>query len=240
MWLNWLAFFEKLKMPNLPVHLFAEDHVTYLRCKDQLSMYDEDYHNGLDLVCLSWDTVFPEQEVKIRIGGMGYRTSQYKKMMSRRPAIIQYELEMGHNVIFSDVDTVWKKNPLPYFDDFSTAHILVEWDGERKDGANLCPGFMVYRSCPETIAFVAKWGSKIEGEEKRNQGAFNKLVWKAAKYDLEIVVETLPHELFPSGGLYFDTMTDSERSKAVVIHNNGISGYGHKVDRMKAFDLWVS
>mmetsp|Transcript_29684 Transcript_29684/g.60792 ORF Transcript_29684/g.60792 Transcript_29684/m.60792 type:complete len:172 (-) Transcript_29684:338-853(-) len=36
MWQNWLAFFVNLKIPNLPVHLFAEDNITFKKCLRQL------------------------------------------------------------------------------------------------------------------------------------------------------------------------------------------------------------
>ena len=99
---------------------------------------------------------------------------------------------------------------------------------------------MVYRSCPETIAFVDLWRAELEGKEMRNQRAFNSLLEKKAKkLKMDIIVKTLPEKLFPNGDLYFKKMADSERSKTVVIHNNGISGYENKVDRMKAYGLWV-
>ena len=265
MWENWLKFFEKLRIPNLPVHLFAEDNQTYVKCKQSVVQTNADVAiNSLDyvvdLTCLPWDTVFSQQAVTNRIEAKGYRESGYVKMMSHRPAIIQYELEMGYDIIFSDVDVVWKKNPLPYFqEDFSSknsslnqqeVHVWAQSDGVKKGNDFLCPGFMVYRNCPETIALVDLWRRdiSIDGKERRNQKSFNNLLWQAVKNGVEIasspspsliVPKTLPTHLFATGNLYFKEMSDEERSKVVIVHNNGISGYDNKVNRMKDFHLWL-
>lgn len=247
MFINWLAFFKRLHINNLPVHLFAEDLQTFVKCQELSTNlidvnhgdYSDDY--VVDLSCISWDEVFPETDVKKRIGKKGYRSDGYKKMMSHRPPIVQHELEVGHNVIFSDVDAVWKSNPLPYFQSDFSADIWAQRDGMKKGKDYLCPGFMIYRSCPATIELVNLWKNRIAGKNMRNQGVFNHLLSKLdekAPY-LSIETKTLPPELFVTGSLYFKNMTDSERSNAVVVHNNGISGYDNKVDRMREFGLWI-
>ncbi|KAL7547462.1 hypothetical protein ACHAWF_010755 [Thalassiosira exigua] len=244
MWLNWLAFFTKLRIPNLPVHLFAEDETTYLRCRklvaDMTVMADDGDEQYIpDLSCLSWKTVFPESEEQKKIGALGYRQQGYMAMMSHRPSVVQYELEKGHDVIFSDIDVIWKKNPLPFFQDRMAANIWAQRDGTTKEGRDyLCPGFMVFRSDPTTIALIDKWRSKLEGEEKYNQKPFNKLL-QQNEDKMNIVAKTLPPELFVTGDLYFKQMTDDERAGAVIVHGNGgKSGYQTKVDRFKKFGLW--
>lgn len=224
MWLNWLAFFERLSLPNLPVHLFAEDDETFTRC-EQLAANKS---NATDLVCIARDTVFPQLKAEKSMGINGYKSLQYKVMMSQRPAIVQFELERGYDVIFSDVDVVWQKNPVPQFrSEYSLANIWAQVDPPLKNprklshgiNTNLCPGFMVYRSCPATIEFVGRWRGEIEGKERRNQGAFNYLVSKAN----ETVIKALPEKLFVTGSTYFKEMSDDERANAVVVHYNGTS-----------------
>ena len=187
-------------------------------------------------------------------------------MMSHRPPIISGELEKGHDVIFSDVDVIWKKSPLPYFENEiysstlsndkanytntttgtdSEVHIWAQKDPSKDLGHdNLCPGFMVFKLCPQTIALVDKWGELIlqKGNEQRNQGTFNKLISGFKGYDMptKINPKALAQNLFVTGNRYFtNNMTDDERSDVVVVHNNGISGYEKKVNRFKEFNLWV-
>ena len=128
MWLNWLIFFEKLAIPNLPVHLFAEDETTYVKCQqlaDEIKIAVDTKKNEssslssryrADLTCLPWNFAFSQDTLSSSIGATTYGSRGYKTMMSHRPAIIQLELQLGKSVIFSDVDVVWKKDPLPYLD----------------------------------------------------------------------------------------------------------------------------
>ncbi|KAL7464351.1 hypothetical protein ACHAXS_004684 [Conticribra weissflogii] len=269
MWENWLAFFEKLEIPNLPVHLFAEDKITFQRCMDTKKRLKNKRNETnrsryeVDVSCLAWETVFTEPTEK-KISALGYRKSGYVKMMSHRPFIIQKELEKGNHVIFSDVDALWLKSPLPYFEnDFNVTSnkdssgdpggspssdaaeeisIWAQMDLPRGKYQNFCPGFMVYRSTPEMIQFVQMWGHAISRgtKLKRNQGTFNEMILDPKKYNVsKIETKSLPIDLFVTGKLYFENMTDAERKEVVVVHNNGISGYDVKVKRFKNFNLWV-
>mmetsp|Transcript_7791 Transcript_7791/g.16273 ORF Transcript_7791/g.16273 Transcript_7791/m.16273 type:complete len:448 (-) Transcript_7791:37-1380(-) len=311
MWENWLAFFTKLEIPNLPVHLFAEDKITYEKCLNQTSRMkrkrnkikndygskkvrtksnENEYSNStasyytVDLSCLSWETVFADQAPE-KLKAFKYRSEEYIEMMSHRPYIVQRELQRGYDVIFSDVDVIWLKSPLPYFEnDFynnttkkdgdygkrgraynaqgdnitfnnNTDHIILEdqpidiWaqvdlrsNAPVKPFHNLCPGFMVFRSSPKVINLVEKWGNVTTQGQKllRNQGAFNTLIWRPEQFNIsETVVKVLPMRFFVTGKLYFEQMSNRQRKKAVVVHNNGIGGYDKKVDRLKNFSLWM-
>jgi len=131
MWYNWLSHFKALEIPNLPVHLFAEDDNSYIKCIKQ----QQEQHDVVDLVCLSPETVFgivqEEDQIHNSQNPKDYYSKEYKRMVSRRPRIIQYELENNIDIIFSDLDIVWRKNPLPYFDEISSGSvdILASIDG---------------------------------------------------------------------------------------------------------------
>jgi hypothetical protein len=43
-----------------------------------------------------------------------YGSDKYYKMVSKRLTYILKEIQKGHNVIFSDADTIWLRNPLMY------------------------------------------------------------------------------------------------------------------------------
>lgn len=125
---------------------------------------------------------------------------------------------------------------------------------------------MVLRSCPQTIEFVSKWRSLIEGKLRRNQPAFNSVasLYYGYTYDRtshvltkrktgddklsSLVVKSLSRKLFAGGNYYFNNMTEAERLEAVVVHANNIgpdrhsdpptSGYENKVTKMKEYSLW--
>lgn len=266
MWENWLAFFAKLEIPELPVHLFAEDKITYQRCIEKKNRMENEMKENsnstykVDVLCLAWDTVFSEPAKK-RVKSAGWSRNLYVKMMSHRPFIVQKELEKGHHVIFSDVDALWLKSPLPYFEDDFYAesidqdadqnfdavakkiNIWAQVDPHGRDLTNdyLCPGFAVYRSTSDTIKLVQKWGNLTRHGDylQRNQKPFNKLIWRPERYDIpKIEAKSLPINLFANGIVYFENMTDVERKDVVVAHNNCISGVEKKVQRFKNFNLW--
>jgi len=245
MWLNWLIFFEKLAIPNLPVHLFAEDEATYVKCQqladEIIATADNNSSSSryrADLTCLPWNFAFSQDTLSSSIGATTYGSRGYKTMMSHRPAIIKRELELGKSVIFSDVDVVWKKDPLPYLGaelkttatakaETEEVHVLAQDD----ENGGLCPGFMIYISCPPTISFVEQWRAELDGKNSRNQVVFNKLLERNPNF----VAKALPLKLFVNGGLYSKEhkMTQEERELAVVVHNNYIAGYDEKLDRFK-------
>jgi len=266
MWENWLVFFAKLEIPDLPVHLFAEDKITYQRCMEKKKRLENEMKENnnssykVDVSCLAWDTVFSEPAKK-RVKSSGWSRNLYVKMMSHRPFIVQKELEKGYHVIFSDVDALWLKSPLPYFeDDFygksidqyadqnfdavaKQINIWAQVDPHGRDPTNdyLCPGFAVYRSTSDTIQLVQKWGNLTRHGEhlQRNQKPFNELIWRPERYNIpKSEAKSLPINLFANGIVYFENMTDVERKDVVIAHNNCISGVEKKVQRFKNFNLW--
>jgi hypothetical protein len=89
--------------------LFATDQPTYELCQKLgiAAFYDNDIFGDL-----------PEQAAR------GYGDRVFSKMMMAKVYCVHLVLMSGYNVLFQDVDVVWYKNPLPYFD----APEVAEWD----------------------------------------------------------------------------------------------------------------
>ena len=259
MWLNWLHFFQLLDISNiLPIHLFAEDYQTNMKCLqlvDEINVQSTKYKPNI--TCLPWDFVFSSSNVSHSLNAMTYGEQGYKKLMSHRPAIIQKELELGYHIIFSDIDVVWKKNPLPYINDAreddESVHILSQ--GEKPGGKqSLCPGFTIFLSCPETIALINQWRLELDGKVAPNQGPFNQVVNDAMNNGIDVSYKTsdgrsitekrafkaksLSQKLFPQGNWY-GGMSGNDREKAVIVHGNWIKGYKEKINRFRKWGLWV-
>mmetsp|Transcript_25801 Transcript_25801/g.52980 ORF Transcript_25801/g.52980 Transcript_25801/m.52980 type:complete len:347 (+) Transcript_25801:29-1069(+) len=252
LWLNWLIFFERLKIPDLPVYLFAEDDVTHARCVELQDQSRESEYRA-DVTCLPWDFVFEKKEGSESLEAFSYNEMGYKLMMTHRPTVVKRLLkEFGRHIIFSDVDVVWLKNPITHIQQVfmnidPIVHILGQFDKKR-----ICPGFTVYRACPEVIKFIDMWQDDLsKGDPSKNQVPFNNVLDVAMSSGIpvpdhngnttvkKITAAFLPNELFPNGKVYFEKMTDAEREGALVVHNNYIIGYDEKIDRFKNFDLWA-
>eukprot|EP00899_Mesostigma_viride_P021688 jgi/Mesvir1/29520/Mv07018-RA.1 len=111
----------------------------------------------------------------------------FRRMGMLKCDILLQLLTTGHDVLFSDTDTVWMRNPWPYLDSTSpTANILVSTDclsHVRDEGLVLPPdavmwdrcghvegrwfgtaintGMLFVRSSHETRQFVARWKLRI-------------------------------------------------------------------------------
>jgi len=279
MFLNWLLLFERLQISNLPVYLFAEDEQTHNLCNETQIQHT-------NLTCLSWDFAFPNIQATDKIGANAWTSKEYATMMTHRPVVVQRVLKLGYNVIFSDVDVIWKRDPMPYIktalythgeiypgyytyadsDDYietvqekEMIHLLAQDDYTE----GLCPGFMIFMSCPATNALVNKWKEELEINPGRNQPAFNKVFKIAALEGIEIPLissasslahndsngmekrrvyfraKVLPNNLFINGPAYSSTTNRSIQENTVVIHNNGINGYENKINRLRQWNMWI-
>ncbi|KAL3902565.1 MAG: hypothetical protein SGARI_005772, partial [Bacillariaceae sp.] len=116
MFYNWFHFYQKLKL-DLDLILVAEDDVVWKELQQFQIAYYQKYSNSNNV------TVTIERS-DLHIAGAvnesyGWSDEKYTIMMSARPRLIRQKLQEGRHLIFTDVDTVWQHNPLPYFDNFT-------------------------------------------------------------------------------------------------------------------------
>jgi hypothetical protein len=200
---------------------------------------------------LPWDFAFSKDTVIDKIEGQKFYSKGYKQMMSHRPSIIQKELQAGSHIIFSDTDVIWKRNPLPYIkkemsapfegDDNKVVHFLAQDDVNGKPDpkskvAQLCAGFMIYRSCPEVLALVDVWKQRLIEKIGYDQTPLNELIVNTEG----INAKALPRKLFVNGQLYFKrNLSEEERDNAMVVHGNYILGHENKIEQFKKWGLWA-
>ena len=96
---NWLFWFKKLSI-DMKIILMAED--SYIKSK---------YSNftGINVLSMNY------QEDKITCGeNMDFNKPGFKKLDQRRPVYLLKMLNGHTKLIYTDVDTVWFKDPRPY------------------------------------------------------------------------------------------------------------------------------
>jgi len=100
-----------------PAIMFATDEATLELCQKLgiPAFYDDAIFKDL-----------PESAAR------GYGDAIFSRMMMAKVYCVHLVLSSGFNVLFQDVDVVWYKNPLPYFDDPE----LDEWDMMFQDDGN--------------------------------------------------------------------------------------------------------
>ena len=111
--------------------MFAEDEAMYNKCVQLVESLE---HQAVDLTCPPWHMVFDPDTEQNELGATRYNSSEYYEVVPRRPAIIQHMLELGYNIIYTDLDAIWMKNPLPIIQEHLHSgtkrerHILAQKD----------------------------------------------------------------------------------------------------------------
>ncbi|GLC76877.1 hypothetical protein PLESTF_001850700 [Pleodorina starrii] len=162
----------------------------------------------------------------LTLGDFGWGSPTFAKMGREKIRLISIFLKLGVSVVIADVDVLWLRNPLPYFQRFPEADILTSSDStfatvpdeqlERwpEAGAAANIGIMLFRA--KSLNFVEDWIQVIESDEKIwDQNAFNDLFrrgWKTLQppnknlflgYDGSLTLGILPVSLFCSGHTMF-------------------------------------
>ena len=207
MFTNWLFYYSKLNL-NTSLLMIAEDTNT-----------TEKYFNvtGIEV----WKPHYKDIGQAIPFA---YDTVQYKKLMSRRASHILRVLNSKSKIIFTDIDTVWLKDPRPFF----TGEFDI-W--AQLDNVNYyCPGFMAIIKSEEVMRFLRKWNEELLRNPQLNQPIFNKIIHQS-----NVKHKALPLKEFPSGKLYF---TEKKQDGVAIIHNNFIVGKDKKIKRFQDIGYW--
>jgi hypothetical protein len=220
---NWLAHFLLLQL-GIKVIVIAEDDMVKEKIdREVIPIYPHQFVVNradlkLDSTPLDWDTL------------------EYKKMVSARATHILSKLETGVNVIYSDVDTVWRSSPLPYLAATNKADMIIEVDASESQGFSpfYCTGFMAIVSNKRTIQFMKDWQKALK-HPQLNQPIFNEILHKRSN----ISHQPLPAMQFPSGALYFHQFSEKERGKAVIVHANYMVGISSRKESFHKHTLWM-
>lgn len=192
----------------------------------------------------------------------GWGTANFHKMGRKKIELIWLFTKMGFDILVSDVDTVWMKNPMPYMAKFPTADILTSSDhlaNTATDGGLEDPnvahspaniGIMLLRHTAKDLA--KEWVQVLEKDDKVwDQNAFNDLFRRGGRgtkdkdnlipgYKGTLKVGILPVSIFASGHTYFvQRMYEKQKLEPYVVHATfQFSGTEGKRHRMREALLW--
>jgi hypothetical protein len=166
-------------------------------------------------------------------GAAIYRKDGWKPIVFTKLVGVRELLQAGFQVIFSDLDVVFLRNPLPYFE-----HADFEFSFQSDAPAHLaglapeflCSGFYHVRptvNAIETLRFeledYERWGG--DQDFLRNRMTQNRLS----------TFRMLPRELFPNGALW----QSAPPEEPFVVHFNWLIGVDAKVASMQESGLWL-
>lgn len=102
------------------------------------------------------------------------------KLWIHRVDVILELMENGHDIIHSDADAIWLKDPQSYLQTLQYDMIFSQgtiWppDVQKEWGFVLCCGFFFLRSNPHTLQFVRELAQRVR-EDKDDQVSCNRLL----------------------------------------------------------------
>eukprot|EP00803_Ostreobium_quekettii_P009210 evm.model.scf_772EXC.7 EVM.evm.TU.scf_772EXC.7 scf_772EXC:53561-60533(-) len=196
-------------------------------------------------------------------GNFGWGTQNFHLMGRKKTALELALVDMGLQVIITDVDTVWLRDPIEYFRKFPQADVLVSSDHLANtvadEGLELWPraggplniGILMLR--PSSASMVKEWlAAVLKDDSYWDQNAFNDLLRQGTTpsdegdqrlflgFRRSLKVGVLPVSIFCSGHTYFvQGMPQRLGLKPYIVHTTfQFSGFVGKRNRFREALLW--
>lgn len=214
--------------------------------------------NGLDVQ--SWSVLFAADEDAAANGArQGFRTyldtasygtqprdamkvfgnSDFRKLMFQKTAIVHDVLCLGYDVLFQDVDMVWRKDPVPYLLD----EAAVDFDARfMYDGRNALhaplhanTGFFLLRNRPVVRTF---WAKALAGYAEMARCGSQQAVVNAMLAKDAMRVDILPESDFANGHLFSIDKPSRLPADPYVIHCSWTANHEHKLAKYRREGLW--
>ena len=180
-------------------------------------------------------------------------TRNFSKITLRKLKVIKDYLDNGFDVLYSDLDIIFLKDPIPYLmDEIKDNDILIlddsymyrESRGFRITSKKLNPGFFFVRANERTSKLFSEPNLKDykllfkEGFYKKffyfdDQDLIHNRIVKDE--EIEIKYKTLPLNLFPNGKIIYNYSVSIE--EAYILHFNYVSSIS-KIAKMKQHNVW--
>jgi len=192
-----------------------------------------------------------------------YNTPDFNKLTCERPKNMLRHLESGNTVLYTDIDTIWLRNVLEYFQGVKTSLVLqldlphgcahkscegITWKSCQAEKLyfchKVCTCLIGIRPSRDTRSLMRSW---IRGcgssKHKQDQKVFREVV--VGRRFSSISRTFFPPQLFLSGGSFFgvgsyvpESTPKEVLTSAYWVHNNWIAGEDAKKRRFKDHGLW--
>jgi len=214
--------------------------------------------NGLDP--RSWAVLFAvDEDAAANAENQGFRTyldplsygdqprdavevfgdQDFRKLMFQKTAIVQDVLELGYDVLFQDVDMIWRKDPLEFLlteanQDFDARFMF---DGRNPWHAPLFAntGFFLLKNHPVTRKF---WSKVLASYAEMARCGSQQAVVNLILGEDELQIDILPEEHFANGHLFSIDNPSRLPPDPYVIHCSWTGNREHKLQKYKREGLW--
>ncbi|XP_072173516.1 uncharacterized protein [Diadema setosum] len=226
---NWLESLKRCGL-NDRVIIVAEDEPTFRLLRNQSDPNLQVWLPFGDRAELSNDTEF-----------LHFGSDKYIRLVNRRPTYILYFLDRKMDVLFTDVDTVWLKNPMSFLRNNFDLQLEMDQHDDGKDYKDIrCAGFVYYRASEATRGLVRRWIERVKLQPKVPDQILLNDVLSDSVSNESLNISILDPVYFPNGNEFFNQAWRNAHPDIdpVVLHNNWIEGYDVKIQRFKEYGLW--
>ncbi|KAI9033203.1 nucleotide-diphospho-sugar transferase-domain-containing protein [Hyaloraphidium curvatum] len=175
-----------------------------------------------------------------------FGTDIFRDMVNRRCSLIAVALRAGFNILLSDVDVVWKRNPFPFFSQ-GDYDLEIQSDSRRaftermpqtpfSDFVNA--GLFYARGIPKVTDLFQTLADRLREDPTRDdQTELNRLLNDNA---FNIRYRVLDPVLFPNGFQHFSRSISARAGvDPFCIHNNWVIGQTTKIYRFREAGVWL-
>ncbi|XP_022109321.1 UDP-galactose:fucoside alpha-3-galactosyltransferase-like [Acanthaster planci] len=169
-------------------------------------------------------------------------SSQYYGIMNKRQAYFLSLLEKGFEVLFTDSDTFWFRDPFPYFKGDFDMFLRGTTPTRIIKRTDFCAGFIYLKPTTATIQFVKTWTQVMDNNKKKGSYTPDQIVMNRllkADRPVHINIKMLESDLFPWGPTFFNPSWQKENHSTVVMHASSIRGHPAKLKKFKEFGMWL-
>ncbi|KAL8121276.1 beta-arabinofuranosyltransferase RAY1 [Apium graveolens] len=188
-----------------------------------------------------------------------FGTNCFQSVTKVKSRIVVQILKMGYNVLLTDVDIYWFKNPLPLLGSFGPAVLVAQSDEYKVKGPINLPrrlnsGFYYASSDISTIKALEKVVKHAASSNLSEQPSFYDTLCgeggsnrvgndRCLEPETNLTVQFLNRDLFPNGA--YGGLWEEKNVKAsclnkgcFILHNNWINGRKKKLERQVLSGLW--
>jgi len=210
-------------------------------------LYRYAYKRGLPVYYET--TIFKGLDSKL-VEDADYGSDQFKQLTKMKSRVVLRLLKSGYNVLWTDCDIVWFRNPLSYMH-AQHADLVIQSNAPDSEAANgkrrINSGFYLAHANPPTIQLfeeIVKYASRSTMSEQPHfweracgkDGEFR--VGNDACYNAGVTTALLDRHLFPNGVTY--GIWDSPPGKLMtrfphlyILHANWVKGAAAKQERFE-------
>jgi len=177
---------------------------------------------------------------------VNWNTDEFNVLMSYRFPVLRLILAEGKNVIASDVDVAWLRNPLPYLSDVLHHYPWAcQVEAKAEFPPTFCLGFFAVRAAPDIIELIDLHIALLEANDvtPADQVLFREILVDNPRFLTQIF--PLPESAFPTGLLYRSVLNDDpavsvvDRTEPFIFHANWCVGLDNKQQLLAHIGAWL-